>query len=149
MLFSFLEQEGNPCSCSERLPQTRPVFFPSLFWTFLVSITSHGLSVLFICGVMVAQAFFQVCSFFLSLFFFPLAILSRVTILVPEVSRSPQEEDKILLDQNVQVTLQQGVSVLLVHWKKMRRKARRSTISFLLVACLLLCKDQQCVIFLP
>lgn len=38
-------------------------------------------------------------------FFFPLAILSRVTILVPEVSRSPQEEDKILLGQNVQVTL--------------------------------------------
>lgn len=69
MFFSFLEQEGDPCSCSERLPQTRPVFFPSLFLTFLVSITSHGLSVLFICGVMVAQAFFQV-QFFPELVFF-------------------------------------------------------------------------------
>lgn len=38
-------------------------------------------------------------------FYFPLANLSNMTVFVPEVSRSPQEEDKMSLGQNVQVTL--------------------------------------------
>lgn len=76
MLFSFLEQEGNPCSCSERLPQLDLSSFLLFFWHFLfLSPLSWPLSPLHLwcdggTSIFPSAVFSWACFFFSSSNFF-------------------------------------------------------------------------------